>query len=52
MIVIFYVLSPLDLVPEIVFGIIGLLDDVIAVVLAVLYVAEQYRNFVISAGHR
>ncbi len=48
----FYLISPLDLVPELMFGIVGLIDDVLAIVLMVLYVAGQYRAYVVNAGDR
>lgn len=42
---IMYLISPLDLIPEAVFGILGLLDDLFIVLLLALYVAMIYRQF-------
>ena len=42
---IMYLISPLDLIPEAVFGILGLLDDVFIVLLLALYVTMIYRQF-------
>ena len=43
-----YLLSPFDIVPEAVFGLIGILDDLIIVALFLLYAGILYRNFVIN----
>ena len=51
LIVVLYLLSPLDMIPELVFGIIGLIDDVLAVVLVLVYIMEQYRTFVVNISH-
>jgi len=40
-----YALSPFDMVPESLFGIIGILDDLIVLIMCVLYVVTIYRNF-------
>lgn len=40
-----YIISPLDLIPEIVFGIFGYADDLIAIVAMVLYVTGVYRTY-------
>ena len=42
---IMYLISPLDLIPEAVFGILGLLDDLFIVLLLALYVTMIYRQF-------
>ena len=47
-----YLVSPLDLIPELVFGIVGLIDDVLVVVGVVMYIVEQYRSFVVNFGHQ
>ncbi|CAK9162683.1 unnamed protein product [Ilex paraguariensis] len=39
-----YVLSPVDIIPEGLFGIIGLLDDLIIVLICFLHVATLYRS--------
>ena len=41
-----YLLSPLDLIPEAVFGAIGLLDDLIILVAIVSYASLLYRHFI------
>ena len=43
-----YLLSPFDIVPEAVFGIIGILDDIIILALFLLYAGILYRNFVVD----
>jgi len=48
--VIIYLVSPVDLIPEIVFGIIGLVDDILICVTVVLYSASYYRNFIVNMG--
>lgn len=42
---IMYLISPLDMIPEAVFGILGLLDDVFVVLLLAIYVSMIYRRF-------
>lgn len=51
LLVVLYLLSPLDMIPELVFGVIGLIDDVLAVVLVLVYIMEQYRTFVVNISH-
>lgn len=51
LLVVLYLLSPLDVIPELVFGVIGLIDDVLAVVLVLVYIMEQYRTFVVNISH-
>ena len=41
-----YLLSPLDLVPESVFGVMGLLDDLVILVAVFSYVSLLYRNYI------
>jgi len=43
-----YLLSPLDLVPETVFGVLGLLDDTLVVVLALVVCLECFRQHLLS----
>lgn len=43
-----YLLSPLDIIPEAVFGVLGLLDDVFVVFLLAVYVSIIYRRLVVS----
>lgn len=42
---IMYLISPLDMIPEAVFGILGLLDDLFVVLLLAIYVTVVYRRF-------
>lgn len=42
----FYFISPLDILPEAVFGILGFLDDFFIVLLLAIYVTLIYRQFV------
>ncbi|XP_035208784.1 E3 ubiquitin-protein ligase RNF170-like isoform X2 [Stegodyphus dumicola] len=42
---IMYLISPLDIIPEAVFGILGLLDDMFVVLLLAIYVTVIYRRF-------
>ncbi len=43
-----YILSPIDLVPEAVLGIIGLVDDVIAIILVGLMIGNQVHNALVQ----
>ena len=43
-----YLLSPFDIVPEAVFGVIGILDDIIILALFLIYAGILYRNFVVD----
>lgn len=45
---IMYLISPLDMIPEAVFGIFGLFDDIIVVLLLAIYVTIIYRRFLSS----
>lgn len=45
---IMYLISPLDMIPEAVFGFFGLLDDIIIVVLLAIYATIIYRNYLFS----
>lgn len=47
---VFYVLLPFDLIPEVVFGIFGLLDDIIVFVLILMYVVVVFRNVISQTG--
>lgn len=40
---ILYILIPFDIVPETVFGILGLVDDILIVFILVFYVTFMYR---------
>ncbi|KAK3004983.1 hypothetical protein RJ639_017901 [Escallonia herrerae] len=39
-----YLISPVDIIPEAIFGIIGLLDDLVIVLVCFLHVAALYRS--------
>jgi len=41
-----YFISPLDIIPEMVFGIFGLLDDIFVFVLLIIYITILYRQVV------
>lgn len=41
-----YFISPLDIIPESVFGFLGLLDDVLITLLVLVYVTEMYRRVI------
>jgi RING finger protein 170 len=43
-----YLVSPIDLIPEMIFGILGYLDDLIAVIFMAVYVSAVYRAYVIG----
>ena len=43
-----YIISPLDLIPEAVAGFLGLFDDIIILVVVLVYVTVLYRNYVAS----
>lgn len=45
---IMYLVSPLDLIPEAFFGVLGFLDDLFVVLLLALYVSIIYRRFLAS----
>ncbi|OTF69420.1 RING finger protein 170-like protein [Euroglyphus maynei] len=45
---ILYLISPLDMIPEAVFGIFGLIDDIVVVLLLAIYVTIIYRRFLSS----
>lgn len=40
----FYVFSPLDILPEGIFGLIGLLDDFLVMLLVLFHLAAMYRT--------
>ena len=40
-----YLISPLDILPEAVFGILGLLDDLFVFLLLAIYVSIIYRSY-------
>lgn len=47
-----YFISPIDVVPEFIFGLIGMIDDVLAVFAVVVYLATEYRHYIVNIGQR
>lgn len=47
-----YLFSPLDIIPEAVFGVIGFLDDIFVMFVLAVYVSIIYRRLVSSRGQR
>jgi len=45
-----YLLSPLDLIPEAVFGIVGLLDDLVLFLLISMYLTFFFRQIMANMG--
>ncbi|XP_014667062.1 PREDICTED: E3 ubiquitin-protein ligase RNF170-like isoform X2 [Priapulus caudatus] len=45
-----YLISPLDILPEAVFGILGLIDDVFVLLLLAVYVSIIYRRYLADRG--
>ena len=43
---ILYFVSPLDIIPESLFGVLGFLDDALIILLLLVYVTEIYRRVV------
>ena len=41
-----YLLSPIDILSEAAFGLLGFLDDIVITILVLFYVSEVYRNVV------
>uniref|UniRef100_T1JMW2 E3 ubiquitin-protein ligase RNF170 n=1 Tax=Strigamia maritima TaxID=126957 RepID=T1JMW2_STRMM len=46
-----YLISPLDIIPEAIFGILGLFDDMFVFLLLAIYVSIIYRRFVTNRAH-
>ncbi|CDW59159.1 zf-C3HC4 3 and DUF1232 domain containing protein [Trichuris trichiura] len=47
-----YALSPFDIIPEALFGLLGMLDDIFVVVLLLVYLSIAYRRFISFHLHR
>lgn len=47
-----YFVSPLDIIPESVFGFLGLLDDVLIILLVLVYVTEMYRRVIANRAEQ
>lgn len=52
MLALFYLLSPIDFLPEGLLGIFGLVDDLFAVVVALLYGMNLYREYLVHLGEQ
>lgn len=50
--VIGYLLLPIDLIPELIFGLFGFFDDFAAVIWALVFAAGLYRDHVVNADAR
>lgn len=50
-VVIFYVISPLDLIPEAVFGFLGLVDDLLVILMVIVYASMIYRQVVLNRAN-
>lgn len=48
----FYFISPLDIIPEAAFGILGFLDDLFIILLLAIYVSIIYRQIVEARAER
>ncbi|XP_063770665.1 E3 ubiquitin-protein ligase RNF170 isoform X1 [Pseudophryne corroboree] len=48
----FYLVSPLDIIPEALFGILGLMDDLFVIFLLLIYISIMYREVVTQRLHR
>ena len=47
-----YFVSPLDIIPESVFGFLGLLDDILIILLVLVYVTEMYRRVIANRAEQ
>lgn len=52
MLAIVYLLSPLDIIPERVFGIAGMIDDFVILVIVVVFMTLVFRNLLAERAHR
>jgi RING finger protein 170 len=43
-----YLVSPIDLIPEVVFGVVGLIDDFFIIFVVLIGVAQSFRNVLIE----
>lgn len=48
----FYLISPLDFVPEALFGILGFLDDFFVIFLLLIYISIMYREVITQRLNR
>ena len=47
-----YFISPLDIIPDAAFGVLGFLDDVFIMLLLAIYISIIYRQFVEARANR
>ena len=40
-----YILSPIDLLPECILGILGLIDDILVFIILLIFVSNAYYNY-------
>ncbi len=45
-----YLISPIDLIPEALFRVLGLGDDLFAMAMALLYGVNLYREYIVRIG--
>ena len=43
-----YLISPIDLIPEAIFGPFGLFDDVVSLIVTLVYIASIYRQSIVE----
>ncbi len=43
-----YLVSPFDIIPEAIFGVIGLVDDILIILMVIYYIAQQFRRILIN----
>ncbi|CAG0890327.1 unnamed protein product [Darwinula stevensoni] len=43
---VFYLISPLDVIPESVFGLLGIVDDIFVAFLFAIYISVVYRRYI------
>jgi len=42
-----YLISPIDLIPELAFGVFGLFDDVVVIIISLIFIAETVRRILL-----
>lgn len=45
LLVVLYILSPLDIIPEMMFGFLGWLDDLFIMIIVAIYISVIYRTY-------
>ena len=46
-----YLLSPLDIVPDAAFGILGLIDDILVILVVCVFITNVYRSYIADGGN-